>query len=208
MSKHLSHPWLRETRFNVKFAKLQDKRRKLMMISRTETAENRIDVFHTFLILILGAVLTVTACKQAVNPPADSRSTPANVTVTTKPTDNDVKQASPARAGKEIKPANGPALKSITPPDGAILGGVLNDIATSLPTPDQAAAKAANASGTVTVEVMVNEKGEVAASSVVSGPQPLWSAAGAAARQARFDPPLKDGKPVKVAGMLVYEFPK
>jgi len=56
--------------------------------------------------------------------------------------------------------------------------------------------------------VVVNEKGEIVASSVVSGPQPLWAAAGAAARQARFDPPLKDGKPVKVVGVLVYEFAK
>ena len=85
---------------------------------------------------------------------------------------------------------------------------MLNDIAASLPTPDPVAVKGANASGKVTVEVMVNEKGEIAASSVVSGPQPLWSAAGTAARQARFDPPLKDGKPVKVAGVLIYDFPK
>jgi hypothetical protein len=58
------------------------------------------------------------------------------------------------------------------------------------------------------VEVLVNEKGEVTTSSVVSGPQPLWSAAGKAAREARFDPPLHDGKPVKVAGVLKYEFGK
>ena len=73
---------------------------------------------------------------------------------------------------------------------------------------DAAAAKEANASGTVTVEVLVNEKGVVTSSSVVSGPQPLWRAAGEAARQARFDPPLHNGKPVKVAGVLTYEFKK
>jgi len=125
-----------------------------------------------------------------------------------KPTEADIKQASPAAAGREITPADGPQLKSLMPPEGTILGGVLNDLATSLPAPDADAAKAANASGKVTVEVLVNEKGEVSASSVVSGPQPLWKAAGAAAREARFAPPLKDGKPVEVAGVLVYDFAK
>nr|HQU90743.1 TonB family protein [Pyrinomonadaceae bacterium] len=96
-----------------------------------------------------------------------------------------------------------PKLKSIEPAEGTILGGVLNDIATSLPAPD---AGATTESGTVTVEVIVNEKGMVTTSSVVNGPQSLWRAAGEAARQARFDPPLHNGKPVKVAGVLTYEF--
>jgi TonB family protein len=195
---------LRECCFNVKFAGLQDKGEK--MTQRTDAAGNRFHLPAIFTLLI--AVLTGMACTQAANSPVNARSTPANASVGVKPTETEIKQAAPATAGKEIKPADGPALKSITPPEGTILGGVLNDIAASLPTPDPAAAKAANASGKVTVEVMVNEKGEIAASSVVSGPQPLWSAAGAAARQARFDPPLKDGKPVKVAGVLIYEFPK
>jgi len=153
-------------------------------------------------------MLTSIACNQANNTPANSKANPVNTAIVAKPTETETKQADPRPSGKEIKPADGPALKSITPPDGTILGGVLNSIATSLPTPDPAAAKGANASGTVTVEVLVNEKGEVTASSVVSGPQPLWSAAGAAARNARFAPPLHDGKPVKVAGVLTYDFPK
>jgi len=118
------------------------------------------------------------------------------------------KDAAAAPVGKEIKRADGPKLKSIEPTEGTILGGVLNDLATELPQPDADAAKTANASGTVTVEVVVNEKGEVSSSSVVSGPQPLWSAAGSAARKARFAPPLHDGKPTKVAGVLTYEFKK
>jgi TonB family protein len=161
----------------------------------------------TLILLFLVTMLTVTACDQAANSPADTRSIPANAAAV-KPTEAETKPAAPAPAGKEIKSADGPALKSITPPDDTILGGVLNDLATSLPAPDPAAAKEANASGKVTVEILVNEKGEVSASSVVSGPQPLWKAAGAAARQARFAPPLKDGKPVKVAGVLVYDFAK
>lgn len=88
-----------------------------------------------------------------------------------------------------------------------MLGGVLNSLATSLPAPEIGSDVKVE-KGTVTIEVLINEKGEVVASSAVSGPQPLWSAAATAARKARFDPPLKDGKPVKVAGVLTYDFGK
>ncbi|CAN5393262.1 hypothetical protein BH10ACI2_BH10ACI2_18800 [soil metagenome] len=162
----------------------------------------------TFVLLVTLATLTSTACTKSNDAPGNTMPTPANVAVLVKPTETEVKKLDSARSGKEIKPVDGPALKSITPSEGTILGGVLNSIATSLPQPDADAAKAANTSGTVTVEIMINEKGEVVASSVVSGPQPLWSAAGKAARQARFDPPLYNGKPVKVAGVLTYEFTK
>ncbi|MEQ1764946.1 MAG: TonB family protein [Pyrinomonadaceae bacterium] len=163
-------------------------------------------------VMLIFVMFISMACQQAAsnsaNVNATAKATPANTAVSVKPTEAETKQADAAPVGKEVKPADGPALKSITPPDGAILVGVLNDLATSLPTPDAAAAKAANESGTVTVEVVVNEKGVVVASSVVSGPQPLWRAAGEAAREARFDPPLHNGKPVKIAGVLNYEFKK
>jgi TonB family protein len=164
--------------------------------------------------LVLTLVMLISmACQQqasngSANANASAKSTPTNTAVAAKPTEAETKPSDPAPAGKEIKVAEGPALKSLIPPEGAILGGVLNDIATSLPAPDADAAKDANASGTVTVEVLVNEKGVVTSSSVVSGPQPLWRAAGEAARKARFDPPLHNGKPVKVAGVLTYEFRK
>lgn len=145
------------------------------------------------------------AANNSVNTNAAAKATPANTAVAAKPTEAEITQSDPVPVGKEIKVADGPALKSITPPDGAILGGVLNDIATSLPAPD---AGTATETGTVTVEVLVNEKGSVVASSVVSGPQPLWRAAGEAAREAKFNPPLHDGKPVKVAGVLTYDFKK
>jgi len=163
--------------------------------------------------MLILVVLTSLACQQqaannSANANATAKATPANTSVAAKPTEAETKPADPAPVGKEIKAVDGPKLKSIIPPEGAILGGVLNDIATSLPAPDAAAAKEANASGTVTVEVLVNEKGAVTASSVVGGPQPLWRAAGEAARQAKFDPPRHNGKPVKVAGVLTYEFKK
>jgi TonB family protein len=174
------------------------------MNSRTEATARCIRLVCVLMLFtMLGG-----ACKQAANTSVENRSTPANTTVASRPTESETRQAPAAPAGKEIKPADGPALKSIEPPEGAVMGGVLNDLAISLPAPDPAAAKAANESGKVTVEVAVNEKGDVSASSVVSGPQPLWRAAGEAARQAKFPPFQKDGKPVKVAGVLIYEFKK
>lgn len=165
-----------------------------MMKSRTELP----------ILLIVVTMLAGAACEKAANAPANKPSTPSN-TAAAKPVEPEAKPSSPAPAGKEIKPADGPALKSITPTEGTVLGGVLNELATSLPAPDPEAVKEAKESGKVTVEVVVNEKGEVSTSSVVSGPTSLWKAAGAAARQAKFAPPLKDGKPVKVAGVLIYE---
>lgn len=171
------------------------------MTSRTTAASG---------VMLIGLMLLGTACQQSAannstNANAAAKATPANIAAAAKPTEAETKPAGTAPTGREIKVADGPKLKSIEPAEGTILGGVLNDIATSLPQPD---AGAASESGTVTVEVLVNEKGSVVASSVVSGPQPLWRAAGEAAREAKFDPPLHNGKPVKVAGVLTYEFKK
>lgn len=143
---------------------------------------------------------------QEANKP-ENKPAPANRPASP-PAANETKpaQAEPADvkpAGREMKEVGGPALKSVIPPDGAILGGNLNDIAISLPKPDFPADS--NEYGTVTVEVLVNEKGEVGAASAVDGPQPLRKAAVEAARGAKFDPPLKDGKPVKVGGVLTFE---
>ena len=166
--------------------------------------------FATSSVMLIFVVLFSMACQQpaannSANANAAAKAIPANTAVAVKPTETETKPADAAPVGKEIKIADGPKLKSIEPAEGTILGGVLNDIATSLPAPD---AGAATESGTVTVEVLVNEKGTVVASSVVSGPQSLWKAAGEAARQAKFAPPLHDGKPVKVAGVLTYDFKK
>lgn len=160
------------------------------------------------LLLAVATAFGCVACSKAADAPGNAGATPANAAATPKPAESEAKKAEPAPAGKEIKVVDGPKLKSIEPTEGTILGGVLNSYATSMPQIDPAIAKAANASGTVTVEIVINEKGEVAASSVVSGPQELWRSAGNAARETKFDPPLHNGKPVKVAGVLTFEFTK
>jgi TonB family protein len=88
-----------------------------------------------------------------------------------------------------------------------ISAGVLNGKAVSLPPPVfPAIAKAAHASGSVTVEITIDETGNVIAAHAVSGHPLLQSAAVDAARQASFKPTRLSGEPVKVFGVLVYNF--
>ena len=88
-----------------------------------------------------------------------------------------------------------------------ISGGVLNGKAISKPEPVYPAiAKAAHASGTVNVQVLVDEEGKVVAAHAVSGHPLLQAAAIAAAKQARFAPMKLSGQPVKVTGVLTYNF--
>lgn len=88
-----------------------------------------------------------------------------------------------------------------------ISGGVLNDKAISLATPVYPpAARAVKASGAVNVDVFVDIKGEVTAASAVSGHPLLRMAAVHAARATRFKPTIVNGSPVKVTGVLVFNF--
>jgi TonB family protein len=89
----------------------------------------------------------------------------------------------------------------------SISGGVLNGAASVLPQPVYPAiARAAHASGSVTVEITVDETGNVVAARAVSGHPLLQAAAVSAARQASFKPTRLNGEPVKVSGALIYNF--
>lgn len=92
-------------------------------------------------------------------------------------------------------------------PKAPISGGVLNGKATSLPKPSYPpVAKAARASGTVTVQVTIDENGNVISARAVSGHPLLQAAAVQAARSARFSPTKLSGQPVKVTGVITYNF--
>ena len=83
-------------------------------------------------------------------------------------------------------------------------GGVLNGKAISKPAPPYPAI--ARAAGTVTVQVTVDEGGRVTSAQAVGGHPLLRAAAESAARQARLTPTLLSGTPVKVTGVLTYNF--
>ena len=100
-----------------------------------------------------------------------------------------------------------PPVAAPTPPRAPISGGVLNGKAISLPKPQYPPiARAAHAAGTVVVQVLIDENGSVVSAKAVSGHPLLQAVAVAAARQARFSPTKLSGQPVKVTGVIQYNF--
>lgn len=69
-----------------------------------------------------------------------------------------------------------------------------------------AAARAKRITGTVAVEVAIDEKGKVIEARAVSGPNLFWKAAETAARRWRFRPARLNGAPQKVNNMIIFNF--
>ena len=70
--------------------------------------------------------------------------------------------------------------------------------------PDEA--KNSRASGTVQVQVLVDETGKVISAKAIFGPDLLRDAAVKAALRAKFKPTIVAGVAVKVSGILTYDF--
>jgi protein TonB len=88
-----------------------------------------------------------------------------------------------------------------------ISGGVVNGKAINLVKPPYpAAARAVRASGAVNVQVTIDERGNVISASAVSGHPLLRAAAVEAARASKFSPTLLSSQPVKVTGVIIYNF--
>jgi TonB family protein len=88
-----------------------------------------------------------------------------------------------------------------------VAGGVLNGKVAKKPQPKYPPmALASRTQGTVTVQVIVDEDGNVASARAVAGPVPLRGASEEAARKAKFDPTTMCGQPVKVSGVITYNF--
>ncbi|HKC64499.1 MAG TPA: energy transducer TonB, partial [Pyrinomonadaceae bacterium] len=85
--------------------------------------------------------------------------------------------------------------------------GILNGHAIKLPLPRYPAeAKGEHVSGTVLVEVTIDEEGNVASAHTISGHFLLRAASEEAALKAKFTPTILCGKPVKVTGVITYNF--
>jgi TonB-like protein len=105
---------------------------------------------------------------------------------------------------------------TMTPDSGAnpmssdlktISGGVLNGKAIALPKPKYpAAARAVRASGAVQVQVLIDEDGNVFSADAIGGHPLLQFASVTAACGSKFTPTLLAGQPVKVSGIIVYNF--
>jgi TonB family protein len=97
--------------------------------------------------------------------------------------------------------------KSMTPAKPIALGDKLKTKVVSNPQPKLPdAARNAKVSGPVRVEVTVDEKGKVISAKAVSGNSLLHKSAEESARKARFTPTKLSGQPVKVTGVIQYNF--
>jgi protein TonB len=120
-----------------------------------------------------------------------------------------VSNAAPAAAAGPSVNAEGeaPAFTFRSGPLKPISGGILNGKAISLPAPSYPdAAKRARIGGTVDVEVVIDINGKVISAKAARGPGLLQQAAEMAAKMARFTPTLLSGQPMKVVGVITYNF--
>ena len=137
-------------------------------------------------------------------PPADYRG-PVNTTGSGSDSGTGGTATGTAETGGDTPPPPPPPKPKPVPKQ--ISGGVLNGKATSLPKPAYpAAARAIRASGTVPVQVTIDENGNVISASATGGHALLRAAAVAAARNAKFSPTKLSGQPVKVTGVINYNF--
>jgi protein TonB len=103
------------------------------------------------------------------------------------------------------KPPEPPPAKP--PTTEKVPSKVLISKAVSLPQPPYPSmAKQIHLQGPVNVQILVSEEGKVLSAQVVSGNPMLSSAAKDAALRARFTPTVLNGQPVKVQGVITYNF--
>lgn len=136
-----------------------------------------------------------------VDKPAENASQPAS-----QPNNNSAATPPAGNAGNvaENKPEPVAVPRPITKP---VSGGVLNGSALSLPAPRYPeAARRARSAGMVVIEVVIDENGKVIGAKATDGPAIFYNEAIDAAKRARFSPTKLSGVPVKVTGVIKYNF--
>lgn len=135
-----------------------------------------------------------------------------------KVTITEIGEAPPESAKPQSKPNPAPTPQNQPPTPQAtpqaqpetgqpIEGGIINGKAIELPAPKYPAeAKKVHASGQVQVRVLIDERGKVVSAEAVFGPEVFREVSVEAAKQARFTPTLLAGVPVKVNGIIIYNF--
>jgi len=173
-----------------------DVRRELVAdVTRTELVPKEVSAKASDVPPVRRGVTTVLGTTDS-SAAAPMPSGPGTGTVTTGPTKVNIADEPPP-----------PEAPKPTPPRAPISGGVLNGKAISLPKPPYPQiARAAHAAGTVVVQVLIDENGNVVSAHAVSGHPLLQAVAVQAARSARFSPTKLSGQPVKVTGVIQYNF--
>jgi len=104
----------------------------------------------------------------------------------------------------ETKP---PVVEPVKVTPKTIISSMIASKAVSLPKPDYPAiARQARVQGPVNVQILVDENGKVISAQAVKGNGMLTRAAEEAARRARFTPTMLNDQPVKVQGVITYNF--
>jgi len=101
-----------------------------------------------------------------------------------------------------------PVAPVVKPPTTLrVASTILSGKAVNLPQPMYPAiAKQAHVQGPVSIQILVNEEGKVLSAQVVSGNAMLSTSAKEAAMRARFSPTMLNGQPVKIQGVITYNF--
>jgi len=173
-----------------------DVRRELIAdVSRAELVPKEVSTKASDVPPVRSGVTTVVGTANS-NAAAPLSSGNGSGTVTTAlPTKVDIGEPPPPEAPKP------------TPPRAPISGGVLNGKAVHLVQPTYPAiARQAHASGTVVVQVLIDENGNVVSAHAISGHPLLQAVAVSAARASKFSPTKLSGQPVKVNGVIQYNF--
>lgn len=122
--------------------------------------------------------------------------------------------ATPGNGGRVIDPPRQVVVNDDQPPPPEppkppriVSKGVITGLALYLPKPTYTEiAKRARAQGSVSVQVLIDESGRVISAKAMSGSPFLTVEAQKAAMQARFAPTLLSNQPVKVSGVITYNF--
>jgi TonB family protein len=115
------------------------------------------------------------------------------------------KEMRTAEAVRDPEPPPVVKPRETKPPTQSL--GVINGRASHLPKPAYpAAAIALNVQGKVDVQVLIDESGSVVSAKAINGHPLLKDAAERSARNARFSPTLLSNVPVKVTGVIVFNF--
>jgi len=115
----------------------------------------------------------------------------------------------PPKEEPKVEPPPAETPKTETPKNNSPIevGGQLIGYATAQSKPIYPpAARVVRASGVVTVEVTIDEMGQVAEVQKTSGPMMLQAAAKDAIRKWKFKPFVRDGQPVKATGFINFSF--
>jgi TonB family protein len=150
-------------------------------------------------------IASLLACLMSVNAFAQDKPTaPTTVTVTEQP--KNVVERAVEEAKERGEKVVGACLVDCRD-DANSQGAGETGRVVDLPKPEYPPiARAAHATGTVEVQVLIDFDGNVVAAASISGHPLLQGAAVSAARKARFTPLTYNGEPVKMVGVIQYNF--